>query len=77
MDKLNLKTKTTVQLAILQAEQEQNIKNIANILSEVDRMCQDKAGMSLADLIEHHDTCMERYYEINREQAFRRILESA
>jgi len=43
----------------------------------VDRMCQDKAGMSLADLIEHHDTCMERYYEINREQAFRRILESA
>jgi hypothetical protein len=77
VDKLNLKTKTTVQLAILQAEQEQNIKNIANILSEVDRMCQDKAGMSLADLIEHHDTCMERYYEINREQAFRRILESA
>jgi hypothetical protein len=77
VDKLNLKTQTTVQLAILQAEEEQNIKNIANILSEVDRMCQDKAGMSFADLLKHQESCVERYYKINRAQAFRRILESA
>ena len=33
-------------------------------------------GMSLADLLKHQESCVERYYEINREESFRRILES-
>lgn len=76
MDKLNLKTQTNIQLALLKAEEEHNIANISNVLSELNRMCQDKAGMSLADLLKHQESCVERYYEINREESFRRILES-
>lgn len=76
MDKLKLSTQTLVQLATLQAEEEQNIKNITNILSQVDKLCQEQAGMTLDQLIDSYDYCIERLEVINKEREYRKEVES-
>ena len=76
MDKLNLTTKSRVQLAILQAEEQQHIKNISNLLSKVDKICKEESGMSLADLIECYDDRLDRLDAINTEIELLKEIES-
>lgn len=71
MNTLNLKTQTPIQLAKLEAEQQQHINNITKILSEVDKLCQEKADMSLNELIKNYDNCIERLDTINKEKQYR------
>ena len=71
MNTLDLSTQTTVQLAILEAEEQQHIKNITNILSEIDKMCRERAGVSLDTLIINYDNCIDRLDAINKEQQCR------
>jgi len=71
MNTLDLSTQTLIQLAKLEAEEQQNIKNISNILTKVDKLCQEEAGMSLDELIDNYDNCIERLEVINNEQQYR------
>ena len=71
MKALDLSTQSIVQLAKLEAEQQQNIKNITRILAKVDEMCQEEAGMSLDQLIDGWDYCIERLAVISKEKEFR------
>ena len=71
MKSLDLSTQSIVQLAILQAEEQQNIDNITRILVKVDKMCQEEAGMSLDQLIDSWDYCIERLAVISKEKEFR------
>jgi len=68
MDKLNLSSQTLIQLTMLGVEQEQNIKNITNLLSKIDQMCKEEAGMSLDQLIDSYDYCIDKLEEINTEK---------
>jgi hypothetical protein len=71
MKALDLSTQSIVQLAKLEAEQQQNIKNITRILAKVDEMCQEEADMSLDQLIDSWDYCIERLAVISKEKEFR------
>jgi hypothetical protein len=71
MKGLKLSTQTNVQLAMLEAEQQQNINNITRILAKVDEMCQEESGMSLDELIDNYDYCIERINAIKEEKKFR------
>ena len=73
MKALDLSTQSSIQLAKLQAEQESNIKNITGILALVDEMCQAEAGMSLDQLIDSYDYCIERLNVIKSEKQDREI----
>jgi len=68
MKGLKLSTQTNVQLAKLKAEQQQNINNITKILIKVDEMCQEESGMSLDELIDNYDYCIERLNAIKEEE---------
>ncbi len=76
MKALDLSTQSTIQLEILQTEQESNIKNITKILSLVDEMCQAQAGMSLDELIDSYDYCIEKLNIIKTEKESREIIKS-
>jgi hypothetical protein len=76
MKALDLSTQSTIQLEILQTEQESNIKNITKILSLVDEMCQAQAGMSLDQLIDSYDYCIEKLNIIKTEKESREIIKS-
>lgn len=76
MNTLDLSTQTLIQLAKLEAEEQQNIKNISNILTKVDKLCQEEAGMSLDELIDNYDNCIERLEVINNERQYRIKVES-
>jgi flagellin-specific chaperone FliS len=71
MKALDLSTQSIVQLAKLEAEQQQNIKNITRILAKVDEMCQEEADMSLDQLIDCYDYCIERLDALSKEKKFR------
>ena len=73
MKALDLSTQSSIQLAKLQAEEESNIKNITKILALVDEMCQAEAGMSLDQLIDSYDYCIERLNVIKSEKQDREI----
>jgi hypothetical protein len=73
MKALDLSTQSSIQLAMLQAEQESNIKNITKILALVDEMCQAQAGMSLDQLIDSYDYCIEKLNVIKSEKQSREI----
>ena len=53
-----------------------NIKNITNILSEIDKMCREQAGMSLDTLIINYDNCIDRLDAINTEIELMEEIES-
>ena len=67
MDKLNLTTQSRIQLAILQAEEEQNIKNISRIILEANLICRERAGMSFNELMIHYNDRLDRLDAINTE----------
>lgn len=73
MKALDLSTQSSIQLAMLQTEQESNIKNITKILALVDEMCQAQAGMSLDQLIDSYDYCIEKLNVIKSEKQSREI----
>ena len=68
MKGLKLSTQTNVQLAKLKAEQQQNINNITKILIKVDEMCQEESDMSLDELLDNYDYCIERLNAIKEEE---------
>jgi hypothetical protein len=76
MKGLKLSTQSDIQLAKLEAEQQQNIKNITRILAKVDEMCQEEADMSLDQLIDNYDYCMERLEAIKHEKVERILVAS-
>jgi len=76
MKGLKLSTQSDMQLAKLQAEQQQNINNITKILIKVDEMCQEEADMSLDELLDNYDYCMERLEAIKHEKVERILVAS-
>ena len=71
MKTLDLSTQTDIQLELLVAREENTIKSINNILTKIDEVCMEEAGMTLQQLYEANDWAIDRLNALKSEMEHR------
>lgn len=67
MKTLDLSTQTDMQLELLVAREENTIKSINNILTKIDEVCMEEAGLTLQQLLALNDSASDRLNALKSE----------